>query len=206
MGFFSTEGALYKFISRLWDMIVLNFIWVIFSLPIVTIGASTVAAYSVALKMVDEEEGYIVRSFIKAFKENLKQGILLGIIAIVASYLVYINYELFNAIESNPIILLFVAILAGIFFLSSLLYAFPLAARYHSSIMQIMRNSRQICMKYFVRTLILILLLAMIILMILWNSTTFMVGLILGPAFCIFTIAAFSKRIFQMIERDQAAG
>ena len=45
-----------------------------FSLPIFTIGATTCAAFSVTLKMVDDEEGYVGKMFIKAFKENLKQA------------------------------------------------------------------------------------------------------------------------------------
>ena len=55
MKFFSVDGALYKFLSRLWDMVKLNFMWLLFSLPVVTVGAATVAAYSVTLKMVDEQ-------------------------------------------------------------------------------------------------------------------------------------------------------
>ena len=68
-------------------------------LPIVTIGASTVAAYSVALKMVDDQEGYIGKSFLKAFKENWKQGIILGFITMASIYLVYINFSLFYAMN-----------------------------------------------------------------------------------------------------------
>jgi uncharacterized membrane protein YesL len=40
-------------------MIKLNFLWLLFSLPVVTIGASTAAAFTITLKMVDEREGYI---------------------------------------------------------------------------------------------------------------------------------------------------
>ena len=61
MKFFSIEGPLYQFFSRLLDMIKLNFLWLLFSLPIITIGASTAAAFSVTLKMVDEREGYIAK-------------------------------------------------------------------------------------------------------------------------------------------------
>ncbi|HWT76236.1 MAG TPA: DUF624 domain-containing protein [Mobilitalea sp.] len=203
MGLFSVDSPLYKFISRLWDMIVLNFLWLVFSIPIITIGASTVAAYSVALKMVDDEEGYIARSFVKAFKDNIRQGVVLGLIAMVAGYIVYINFALFNALDSNPLPLLLVGIVAGIYFLSSLLYAFPLAARYHNTIFQIMRNSRQICRKYFLRTIILVIFLVLMICAALWNNTTMVFGALIGPAFLIFLSSAFSKRIFQKIEKEQ---
>ena len=202
MSIFSTDGKLYKFICRFWDMVVLSFLWIVFSMPIVTIGASTVAAFSVALRMVDDEEGYIVRSFVKAFKENLKQGILLGLITIVSFYMVYIDIVLFHAIQSNPLPLLLVGTIAGVFYVASLLYAFPLAARYHNSVRGIMRNSRQICARYFLRTIIMLVLVVLLILAAMWNEVTLIFGVLIGPAFIIFTIAAFSKRIFQDIEKD----
>jgi uncharacterized membrane protein YesL len=184
-------------------MVVLNFFWFVFSIPIVTIGASTVAAFSVALKMVDDEEGYIGRSFIKAFKENIKQGIILGLIAIAAGYIVYLNFALFNAVESNPLPLLLVGFVAGIFFLASFLYAFALAARYKNTVFEILRNSRQICQKYILRTLVLVFFITIVVLIIFWNSTTTYFGLLIGPAFIIFLISSFAKRIFQLIEKEQ---
>lgn len=204
MGIFSTEGPLYKFISRLWDVIVLNFMWLLFSIPIVTIGASTVAAYTVALKMVDDEEGYIAKSFIKAFKENIKQGIILGLITLAAAYMVYLNFELFNAIETNPLPLLIIGIIASVVFIFSLLYAFPLVARYENSLIRTLRNSLDISIRYIVRTLILIFIVVVELLVIYYNTTTLLIGFLIGPAFIIFTIAAFSKRIFQIIEREQS--
>ena len=65
MSFFSPEGAFYQFISRLWDMVKLNLMWLLFSLPIITIGPATVAAFSITMKMVDESEGYVARQFVK---------------------------------------------------------------------------------------------------------------------------------------------
>ena len=56
MKFFSVDSAFYRFITRLWDILQLNFCWVLCSLPIVTMGASTVAACSVALKMEEDTE------------------------------------------------------------------------------------------------------------------------------------------------------
>ena len=134
MGFFSLDSPLYKFLSRLLDVLKLNFLWILFSLPIVTIGASTVAAYSVALKMVDDQEGYIGKSFLKAFKENWKQGIILGFITMASIYLVYINFSLFYAIESNPLPLVIVGVLASVYFTFSFIYAYPLIARYDNTI------------------------------------------------------------------------
>ena len=108
MKFFSVDSPLYRFLNKLLDVLKLNFMWLLFSLPIVTIGASTVAAMYVALKMTDDEEGYIGKQFVKAFKENWKQGTVLWLITIVAVYAIYLDFQLFEVVEDNPIIFLIV--------------------------------------------------------------------------------------------------
>lgn len=203
MNIFSPDGALYKFISRLWDVIVLNFLWLLFSIPIITIGASTVAVYSVCLKMVDDEECYIARSFVKAFKQNLRQGVILGIITIAACYVAYLNFALFNIIESNPLPLLIMGIIGTVVFVLSLLYAYPLMARYENTIVKTLKNSFDISVKFFGRTIVLLLMVALELFIIFYNHFFMTIGLVIGPIFIMFTIASFAKRIFQQIEREQ---
>lgn len=205
MNIFSVESPLYRFLTRFWDMIKLNFFWLLFSLPIITIGAATVAAYSVTLKMVDENEGYIVRDFIKAFKENWKQGIPLGIISMVAMYVVYMDFQIFNAVEGNPVIFLIMGIVACFVFTLSLLYAFPLSARYKNTIFKTLRNSLDISIRYFVRTLFLIAILSIEIILFMFNSTTVFFGILIGPACLILTISGFALYFFRQIEKEPGA-
>lgn len=202
MKFFSVDGALYKFLSRLWDMIKLNFLWLLFSLPIVTIGAATVAAYTVTLKMVDEAEGYVARQFVKAFKQNLKQGIPLGLLAIFCSYVVYLDFEMFNKIENNPMILLIFGIVAAFVFGLAFIYAFPLSARYENTLLGTLKNSVNIAVRYFVRTLFLVFVLAVELLVIFFNTTTLFFGLLIGPACIMLTISGFAMYFFRQIEKE----
>jgi uncharacterized membrane protein YesL len=202
MKFFSVDSPLYRFLSRFLDILKLNFMWLLFCIPIITIGASTVAAMSVALKMVDDEEGYIGKGFIKAFKENWRQGTILFIITVVAAYAVYLDFQLFNAVEGNPIIFLIVGIVSCFIVVLSLVYAYPLIARYENTIVKTIQNSFEISKRYFPRTLFLIIIVLFELFIFQYNSTMLFFGILIGPAFIIFTIAAFSKRTFQQIEKD----
>lgn len=202
MKFFSIEGGFYKFICRFIDLVKLNMLWLLFSLPIVTIGASTVAAYSVALKMVDDEEGYVVKSFVKAFRENLKQGILAGIIFMVASYALYLDYEINRVSPEGSILLVVIGIVSLFFIVMAGIYTFPLLARYENSLIDTIQNSMEIARRYFAKTLLLLVVVAVEIIIFNFNSTLQIIGVIFGPAFMIFTIAAFAKRIFQEIEKE----
>lgn len=113
MKFFSVESSFYRFLMKFLDVLKLNFMWILFSLPVVTVGASTVAAMSVALKMVDDEEGYIGRSFLKAFKENWKQGTILWVITVIACYAVYLDFQLFEAVPENPVLFLVIGMVSA---------------------------------------------------------------------------------------------
>lgn len=203
MKFFSVDSPLYRFLSRFLDVLKLNFMWLLFSIPVITIGASTVAAMSVSLKMADDEEGYIGRSFLKAFKENWKQGTVLWIITVIASYAIYLDFQLFNAVEGNPIMFLIIGILSCFVVVLSLLYAYPLVARYENTLIKTIQNSFEISRRYFGRTLLLIFVVIFEFLIFQFNNTMLFFGFLIGPAFIIFTIASFSKRIFQDIEKKQ---
>lgn len=205
MKFFSVDGGLYKFISRLWDVIKLNFLWLLFSLPIVTMGAATVAAYSVTLKMVDDAEGYVARQFVKAFKENLKQGIPLGLIFLFCSYVVYLDFELFQKVEGNPIYLLAFGIVAAFIFIMAFIYAFPLSARYENTLIGTIKNSVNIATRYFLRTLALVAVLAVEVVIFLFNSTTMFFGILIGPVCIMFTISGFAMHFFREIEKEPGA-
>lgn len=202
MKFFSVDSAFYRFMSKLFDVVKLNFMWLLFSLPIVTVGASTVAAMSVALKMVDDEEGYVCKSFIKAWKENWKQGIVLGIISVVAIYAVYLDFQLFEAVEGNPIMFLLIGMVSCFVVIMCLIYAYPLMARYENTLIRTIQNSFRIGRKYFGRTVMLVFLLTVEYVLFSFNEMMLFVGFLVGPAIALYTIAGISKRIFQEIEKE----
>lgn len=205
MRLFSTDSPFYKFMSRLLDMLKLNFLWIIFSLPIVTIGASTVAAYTVTLKMVDEAEGYVGKQFLKAFKANLKQGIPLGLLALVCTYSVYLDFEFFNKLPDNPMVFLIIGIVAAFIFYMHFIYAFALSARYENTLLHTMKNSAKIATRFFLRTLFLTVVLFVEVVFFLFNTTTLFFGILLGPACLILTISGFAMYCFRILEKEGTA-
>lgn len=203
MKFFSVDSPLYRFITKLWDMVQLNFLWLLCSLPIVTIGASTVAACTVTLKMAEDTEGYIGRSFFKAFKENLKGGIPLGLLGLVAVYAVYLDFQFWNATESVGFLIM--GIVAAFVFTMGFIYAFPLMARYENTLVRTLKNSYDISTRYFLRTLFAAFIVAVEVLLFLWNTTLMFIGVLVGPAIVMYTICAFAIRLFRLIEKESGA-
>lgn len=202
MKLLNIDGKFYEFLNTFWNLLKLNFMWLLFSLPIVTIGCSTVAAYDVTLRMVEKREGEITAQFIKAFKENWKQGLPMGLITLLVSYSIYLNMELFDKVENHPLIFLLFAILLGVVGLIHFTYAFPLCARYHNSVYQTFRNSAAISVKYFLKTLFLWFVLLMLIATFLLNNTLLFLGILIGPASIFFTISSFAVKMFIDIEKE----
>ena len=206
MKLFSVDGPLYNFFSRLLDMIKLNFLWVLFSLPIVTIGASTVAAFSITLKMVDEREGYIAKQFFSAFKANLKQGIPMGLMNLFFVYALYLDFQLFHAVEGNPIYFLILGIVGSVMCFGYFVYAYALQARYENTLLRTLKNSMDISVKYFGRTVMVAVVVAIEIIVFIFNTTTMFLGLLIGPAAVFLTISGPALYIFRDIERKSKEG
>lgn len=201
MKFFSIDSPFYRFMQRLWDVCKLNLIWLLFSLPVITIGGSTIAAFSVTLKMTEEREGDIIKDFIKGFKTNWKQGIPMSILMFACPLAVWYDFQLFNNMTENALPFLMIGMLAAYIFTLSLVYAFALLARYENTVMNCLINSFRLSMKYFGRTLILIAVLIIEFVIWFWNYTTIFVGLLIGPVCVMFTISGTAMYIFRDMEK-----
>lgn len=142
MKIFGFGGVFHNFMERIFDLVILHFLWLIFSLPIITIGASTSALFSVTLKMVKNEESYIVKSFWQAFKCNLGQSTKLW--GIVAGSFAWLMFTMRICIKGDSQVLKILGIPnAGVLFIATiaLMYIFPIQAKYENSTINILKNS-----------------------------------------------------------------
>ncbi len=200
MAFFSIDSKFFKFVSKAADVFVLNLLWILCSLPIITIGASTCAAFYVSLKMVDDEEGYIAKSFFKAFRDNFKQGTILWCISMPVIYLLFLAWQVcLKADDVNTLALIGCIVVTAVF-ASLSLYAYPLLARYENTLKNTVRNSFGIFMQYFGRSVLILALVALEVLIIMFNRWTQIAGILFGPEFIILTISGIAKKIFLKIE------
>ncbi|MCC8101728.1 MAG: YesL family protein [Clostridiales bacterium] len=206
MKFFSTDSPLYRFVCKFASLIQLNFLWILFSLPVVTIGASTAAAFSVALRLAEDEEGYIGKGFLKGFKENWKQGTALALITVIALYAIYMDFQLFDVLEDNPIVFLICGMLLVVIAYTAIIYAWPLIARYENTLSRSMKNSLEIFRQYFGRSMLMTVILILEMVFFLFNTTTYFFALVIGPGLIIYTISAFSRQVFAAIEKKNQSG
>ena len=199
---FQENSRFANFVGRLVDVAWLNLLWLACCLPIVTIGASTVAAHSVCLKMVDDEEGYIAKDFFTAFRANFVQGTVLWLLNGVAVYALYLDWQFVIKADDPSVALIVVSIVSTAAVFSAFIYSYPLVARYRNTIAKTISNSARICFRYAGRTLILALVLLLEIGLFSWNGVMILIGALLGPMILIYTVSGVSKHIFKAIDRE----
>lgn len=60
----------FRAMSSIGDCVTLSVLWLMYSLPIVTLGASTSAAFSVAGKLAAKEDHFVWKGFFSAFRRD----------------------------------------------------------------------------------------------------------------------------------------
>ena len=115
MRFFSFESRFSQTMLKFCYACYLNLFWVICSIPIFTIGASTTALYYASLKVLRNEENHVVAMFFRSFKENFKQATQLWLIMLGAGLFLtgdgYILYHLRKS-SQGPMAVFWTLILA----------------------------------------------------------------------------------------------
>ena len=153
---FDMDSPVMRFLGRLADLMILNLVTLLCCLPVVTIGASLTAMHYVLLKMVRNEESYIVRSFFKSFKENFKQAT--GIYLIMTALGIVIGTDIYfwtNLEGTVATVMSAVSIGAACFLSMGLIYVFVLQATFENPVKRTIINSFLIALQRFPVTLLL---------------------------------------------------
>lgn len=90
-GLFGFQGAFVSVCSKIFDTLVLGLLWIVCSLPVITIGASSTALYYAIVKCVKNDDGYAVREYFKCFRREFKQATILWIILAAVYVLMRLN-------------------------------------------------------------------------------------------------------------------
>lgn len=95
-----TENIIVKIITYIANLVILNVLFLIFSIPVFTCGAAISALYSMVCEL-KEGETVVVRGFFKAFKEQFKQATKSWVILMVPGIFLFFEANLLLQIESQ---------------------------------------------------------------------------------------------------------
>lgn len=132
---FNIDNPIWSFIGKLVDMLFITLLWVVFSLPLVTIGASTTALYYCSQQLVSNTEEHMAESFVASFRKNFRQStitwgvtFLSGMILTVDMYLFY--YSDTNLAKVMLVVFAVISIIVAMF----AIFMFAMIARYEKNL------------------------------------------------------------------------
>lgn len=143
-------------LSRIWDLFVLNLLFVLCSLPIVTIGASLTAMHRVLLQFVRDDDVHFVRDFFVAFKREFRQATLLWLPMLIIGGILFADLTMFlPGLEGGMRgALFFASLFFEVFWLELMIYLWPLQARYTNPLRQTVKNALLIGVWKFPQTIL----------------------------------------------------
>ena len=199
---FRMDSPLMRFLTKIADLMVLNILFCVTSIPLITIGASWTALYSVTLKMVRDEEGSVSRSYFRSFRQNFRQATLLWLGVLVVLALLVLDIRVLNGMAGGTapgLLRVGVEILAllGIMVLQ---YLFPSLARFEASLADTLKNACMMALAHLPKTALMTAAAVGAVWITLINNTTIAVGLMVWPPIG-FSLMAFGnsgilRRIF----------
>ena len=140
--------------SRLADLILLNLLFIITSLPIVTIGASSAAMYTVCFRMDTDKEGRLARDYFRAFRAESKHSTLLWLLMALCFSGSSASAMLFFSL-TGPLRYVFIPCAAlALLSLMMLSYALPLQSQFENTPRETLKNALLLSIAHFPRSLL----------------------------------------------------
>ncbi|WP_181833016.1 YesL family protein [Bacillus taeanensis] len=143
MNMLNLNSRIYRFLEKSVDFFLLNVLWIVMCLPIITIYPATTAMFGVVRKWVLGKEIHgVFKTFFSLFKDNFVQTMGISIIWTALGLFLYWDLKLIQPTES-----FFSLILYGIVFIVVLLYVFisiylfPVLVHIETSWKNILRNA-----------------------------------------------------------------
>lgn len=136
---------------------ILNVVFIITCLPVFTIGTAVASLYYVIFKEIKGEYGYVVRTYLREFKRNFKNGTIAFLILFLIGAVLLFNL-LFWPAQGNR----FAYIVTGLLVALSIIwlvvshYTYPLIGRFVNTPMNSIKNAWGLALRNIKKTLLLL--------------------------------------------------
>ena len=210
--FFNLDSPVMVALTKMADLIIVNLLAFFCCLPIITVGASMTALHYVVLKIVRDEECYIVRSFFKSFKQNFKQATIINLIMLLIGLILYVDLNVSKAMQGGAGQIFHVIFMAFVLIYFILfLYVYPVLARFYNTIKNTIKNALFMAIRHLPYTVVMVLIAVCPLLLLLVKSyqiqsTLFVLFLLMGFALIAYCNSYFLAKIFDNYMPKEEAG
>ena len=160
MNIFSSDGWFSRFFGTLGDIIIVNILFILCSIPIVTMGASMSAMYFTLLKKQRTgENGGVVKLFFKGFKDNFKQSTISWLLFLLISFIFTLDFNLFGkgGPQENKL-MYYTSVVLMILTCFIAIYLFPVISAFKNTLKNLLLQSIYLAAKNFIFTIVIMVL------------------------------------------------
>jgi uncharacterized membrane protein YesL len=141
---FSADSVLMRGLTRLADVMILNLLFIISSLPVLTLGASLTALNFTAMRIGTGACNSVTADYVRSFKKNLRQGTVLalalaGFAAVLAAWYAVLTSSALGA--EAELVLLAIWYILAFSLATTALFAFPYIASFEGRTRDVLRNA-----------------------------------------------------------------
>ena len=157
MKIFDLDSPLMRGLTKMADLMLLNLLAAVCCVPIITAGASLTALNYMCLKLVRDEECYMVKGFFKSFKENFKQATIIWLIMLLAIVVLVGDFLIMKESGSsfNKALKIIITIV-GIIVMFTSTFVFPVLAKFDNPVFRTIKNAFVISILQFPKTILMI--------------------------------------------------
>lgn len=201
------KDSLLTFLQNLFDLTVINWLWLLCSLPVITIGPATCGLYRVTLKLARKELVSPAKEFFKGFRDNLKPGLILGLLALLLGVVSAGDaYFALTQAGANRSLFLVVAIIVASILLTLMAYGFALQAMFDNPLKLQLLNTLKLALVAPGKTIKLwvILLIPVIVFLVLPPVALRMIGflyIVLGVSAPVYACSHILMDLFEQVEQ-----
>ena len=185
------------------NLAILNFLFLICCIPIITVGPAITAMNYVVFKMRMERDVPIAKSFFKSFRQNFRQGVIIWLLMLLAGSLLGIDSYIVWFSAPSTVLRITVTIASAVY-LMTLIYAFPLLARFNNTVFKTIRNAAVLSITSVPRTLSVLILIAVPVVVTLYSEKTVVYGTFLWLSMGFSGITYINSLILQKTFRKYA--
>lgn len=152
---FKPDGPIFSTLSRLLDLMILNVLWMVCCLPVITIGPATTAMYTVLFKMREKKDDSIIGQFFRALRSSFRQAFPAGLLLVGAGAVLLLDFRVVfydSSFSMQWLRWLFWVVLAVAAAYFS--WLFPLIAKFENGFRGMLRNARLMMIRHLPVTVI----------------------------------------------------
>lgn len=171
------DGKIYKTMEFIMNAFLLNLLWLVLCLPILTIFPATTAMFGVVREWKKQNDISIFSSFFRLLKENFKQSFLFGLLWLVFTGLLLGDFIITNQLNSSVKYILFsFFFLMGILYLFVSIYIFPVLVHYKVTWKYAIKNALLLSISRLHHTILSILIIAAVMVLCFYLPAAMMLG------------------------------